>query len=314
MSVIARGEVPAANNRRRRSLAFRRRATPYLFVAPAVFIVSLVLVYPVVSGIVTSMRDVNLFRGLDEGPFIGLQNYAELFGDPKFINSLTRTFFIVGGSVVVGIVLSLVTALTLHSLPGFQRFFRSTTLIPFFVSGVAVGVSWRFLFNTDSGVPNTILGILGFAPVSWLGDEFRAMIVVILANTWAIAPLAILIILGGLQTVDPQMKEAARVDGAGGLAVLRHITLPSISPQIGLSLVWLSFASFSVFSMIMPMTGGGPLRATEVLAIFMYNEAFKAFNFGTGAAVMVVMLLITTLVSVVFLRIFGRESLLGNAR
>lgn len=280
------------------------RLTPYVLLFPAIGIVAGVLGYAVVRGIMMSFYQIEVWE--PGQPFVGLQNYRDLFGSSGFQNSLVISLIFVGATIVIGLLMSLVHALALNQIRFARAFFRSIALIPYLVSGVATAVMWRFLFTGDNAIATQISGALGLSTVSWLADPEKALMVITMANVWFIAPFATLILLAGLQTIDPELYAAADIDGASGPQKFVHITIPSIVPMLSLALMWLSFASFNMFDIILPLTGGGPGRSTEVLAVYMYQLAFRDLNYSTGAAVMIVILLINIALSAIFLRAAGR--------
>lgn len=271
---------------------------------PALVFVVGVLGYGVVNGFWLSIHDVTVWNV--ERPFVGLQNYVDLFTSPTFHNSLIRSLIFVGGTIGLGLVFSMTFALLLQDVTTGRGLLRAIALIPYLVSGVAAAVMWRFLFTGQGSLVQGIFAQLGFGEFTWLGDPTRALIVVTLANVWFISPFATLILLGGLQSVDTQLYDAAAIDGANGWNRFVHVTMPSIAPMLALSLMWLSFASFNMFDIILPLTGGGPGRATEVLAVYMYGLAFDRLDYSGGSAVMMVLLAINIAFSLLYLRI-GRE-------
>lgn len=280
------------------------RWVPYLLALPALAFVGAVLGYGVVNGLWLSLNDVSVYNL--ERPFVGLANYAELFTDPTFHNSLIRSLIFVAGTIGLGIVVSMGFALLLQEVRTGRGLLRAIALIPYLVSGVAAAVMWRFLFTGEGSLVQSIFARFGMEDLTWLGDPTRALIVVTLANVWFISPFATLILLGGLQSVDTQLYDAAAIDGANGWNRFVHVTLPSIAPMMALSLMWLSFASFNMFDIILPLTGGGPGRATEVLAVYMYQLAFDELDYSSGSAVMIVLLVINLTFSLLYLRI-GRS-------
>jgi ABC-type sugar transport system permease subunit len=273
-----------------------------VLLGPAVVMVAGVLGYAVVSGAVTSLFRVEVWTlGT---PFVGLENYQRLFRSPTFINSLTRSLIFVGGTIVLGSLISMAFALVLHAVRWGRGLFRAIALVPYLVSGVAAAVMWRFLFTGETSLVNMGIVAMGGTSIPWLARSDLALVVVTLANVWFISPFSTLILLGGLQSIDPQLYEAATIDGARSHQSFWHITMPSIAPMLALSFMWLSFASFNMFDIILPLTGGGPGRATEVLAVHMFQLAFRDLNYSTASAVMVVLLVINVGFSLLYLRIF----------
>ena len=294
--------TPLEHRRAVRRKRWGTALTLFVLLGPAVVMVIGVLGYAVVSGAITSLFRVEVWTlGT---PFVGFENYQRLFRSATFVNSLTRSLIFVAGTIVLGIVLSMGFALVLHAVRWGRGLFRAIALIPYLVSGVAAAVMWRFLFTGDTSLINMGLIAAGQQAIPWLARPNLALVVVTLANVWFISPFSTLILLGGLQGIDPQLYEAAKIDGARTHQCFKHITLPSIAPMMALSFMWLSFASFNMFDIILPLTGGGPGRATEVLAVHMYQLAFRDLNYSTASAVMVVLLVINVAFSLAYLRLF----------
>lgn len=290
----------------RPTLADRRRdlfqgTMPYLLVVPGLVLVLGVLGYAVVGGVQLSLNETDLFLNQT---FVGLKNYIKVFSDPRFQSSLWKTLVFVAASISLGITMSMVFALTLHKVMFGRRFFRGLSLVPYFVSGVAAAVMFRFIFTTSGGFVNVILETAGLPTPSWLGNPVLAFIVAVLANCWFMVPFASLLLLGGLQTVDRDIYDAAKIDGAPPFATFRRITLPLIKPMLGVSLIWISYISFSTFDIILALTAGGPQRATELLSIYMFEKAFLQLEFGAGAVLMVVLLSFNTALSIFYLKVF----------
>ncbi|MFN7103492.1 MAG: carbohydrate ABC transporter permease [Pseudorhizobium sp.] len=278
--------------------------TPYLLLFPAIGLVAGVLGYAVFRGILMSFFRIEMWT--PGQPFVGLDNYIALFQSETFLNSLRVSLIFVGATLVIGVTLSMIHALVLNNVQMGRGFFRAVALVPYLVSGVATAVMWRFLFTGSNSVASQAMAFLGMPTVSWLAQPDLALVVIIMANIWFIAPFATLILLSGLQTVDPELYAAAEIDGASALQKFIHVTIPAIMPMLALALMWLSFASFNMFDIVLPLTGGGPGRATEVLAVHMYQLAFRDLNYSMGAAVMIVILVINIVISAIFLSKSGR--------
>ena len=264
------------------------------------------LAYPAAFGTLTSFfSDASASR---ESEFVGFANYKTVLGNPKFWNSLQKTLIFVFGTIVLAQLLAVAFALLLQRAVGSGRIFRGVVIIPYLVTGIAAAEFWRVLFHTSLGLPNIVLKILGLGPAQWLGSTTNAMVVIILATTWVIAPLAMLIVFAGLQAIDPDYLDAAAVDGASVWQRFRYVTVPLISRQLMLSLLWISFSAFSAFAVIMRLTGGGPAGATETLSLQMYFTAFGRFRFAEGMSIMVVLLIINALLSLIYIRFMDTGS------
>ncbi len=283
----------------------KENSVPYLLVLPAFAFVAFILWFSVLYGIRMSFYQIEL--GIPGEPFVGLDNWFNLLSESRFQNSFRLSLIFVAGSVGLGFLLSFSFALGLKKVKLFSVGFQGLALIPYLVSGIATAIIYRFLFARGVGFVNHILVLLGIGRIEFLGTSHLAMIVAILANVWFIVPFSTLILLGGLQSIDPNLIEAAIVNGASKIDILRKITIPLIKPMIGIAMVWMSFASFNMFDVILPLTGGGPGRATEVLALYMYRLGFNMLRYSDGAVVMGVILIANLITSVLFLRIFRSE-------
>jgi ABC-type sugar transport system permease subunit len=286
------------------SIVGRSKVYPYAFIGPAAVIVGAILAFPVLYAAYSSMLHDDLLQ--QEKFFVGLANYVALAGNPDFWSGLRKSAVFVFGTVAAGQLLAVVFAFALNRALGALRFVRALTIIPYIVSSVAVAVMFRMFFNADFGLPNQILNSLGVDGVSWLGTPGMAMVTVIIAQIWGDLPLPIIIVLAGLQTIDTEMLDAASVDGATGWSRARYITLPLISPQLILSMVFLSFTALTTLGTILALTGGGPGTATQTLPLEMYRMAFDQFDMGQAMAVAIVIFLMNAVLAAGLLRLQRR--------
>jgi ABC-type sugar transport system permease subunit len=294
--------IKVANQRKWWQTARKHYLPAYLMILPAFVFVTLLLGYGLIAAIFDSVHKVEILS--PERPFVGLENYADLFANRYFRAALVRSLVFTVSSVVLGLVFSFIFALTLYHAKRWVGVLRTITLVPYLISGIAAAIIWRFLFSSTAGLVNATLYAIGIEPVSWFSNANNAMMVMILTNVWKIIPFSILILLAGLQSIDREVYDAAAVDGANRLQSFRHVTIPLLGPMIAISLIWLTFATFNMFDIILPLTGGGPRRGTEVLALYMYQVAFQQLNFSTGAAVMLILVSINLVMSLVYIRIF----------
>ena len=278
----------------------RQHVVPYVLLFPALVFVVGILGYAVVRAFWTSLH-IDHVLSIDK-PFVGLDVYIGLFQTRNFINSLVRSVIFVFSSVSLGLFIALAAALSLYAIRFLVGPSRAASLVPYMVSGISAAVTWRFLFSGDASLINMLIEMTGREGISWLGHPNRAMLVVILANVWKIAPFSVLILLSGLQSIDSELFDAAAIDGATGYRKLRYITLPLIAPMIGVSVVWLNFASFNMFDIVLGTTGGGPGRATDLLAVHLYRLAFQHLDFSSASAVMIILLVFNVLISAASLR------------
>lgn len=280
----------------------------YLSSAPAMIIVAVFLAFPMLYAAWQSLFDISPLT--TETSFVGFANYVGVFEDPAFWSSLGRTAVFVGGVIVIGLALSIIFAFALNRVVSRLRWIRGIAILPYIVSSVAAALMFRTLFNTDFGLPNQFLEFLGFEGISWLSDPFYAMIVVILAQVWTDLPLALLFILGGLQTIDKQLTEASYVDGANGWRSALYISLPLIIPQITLATIWFSFKALTSLGTVLALTGGGPGDSTQLLTLEMIRVGFDEYDTGTAMALVIIIFLLNAGLTLFYLalqRKFGMK-------
>ena len=299
------GRNPGPHSRESRLQRFANGVVPHALIAPGLLLVLIVMLYPTFHGVVLSFFDTNTFTRVTS--FVGFGQYIQLFRSPEFLNALTQTFVLVAGTVIIGIVTSIINALVLHHVSRGGRIWRTIVLIPWLISGIAVATIWRALFQPTGGYSTAVVMALGLNPVTWFASPFWSMSIIILASVWAISPFSMLIIYSGLQMVNPDMYEAAAIDGANALQRFAYITAPSVAPQFSLAMVFLSVGAVNSFEIIMLMTGGGPGRSTEVLAILLYRLGFDQLDFHAAAACMVLLLAINLMLSVFYLKLHSTK-------
>ena len=251
--------------------------------------------YPFINALVISFTDYNLVR---EPNFIGLANYTKLFHDEDFLGTLTATL----KYTVITVPLQLAFALFIAYILNFKlkgiNFFRTAYYIPSLLGGnVAVAVLWRFLFQQD-GLINRIIGVVGLQPVAWLSSPGGAMSVILILKVWQVGS-AMLIFLAALKDVPQDLYEAASVDGSTKLHSFIHITMPLITPTIFFNLVMQLVNAFQEFNGPYLVTGKGPLNATYLTSMYIYDNAFKYFNMGYASAASWILFLIIVAVTLI---------------
>lgn len=251
--------------------------------------------YPFINALVISFTDYNLVR---EPNFIGLANYTKLFQDEDFLGTLTATL----KYTVITVPLQLAFALFIAYILNFKlkgiNFFRTAYYIPSLLGGnVAVAVLWRFLFQQD-GLINRIIGVVGIQPVAWLSSPGGAMSVIIILKVWQFGS-AMLIFLAALKDVPQDLYEAASVDGSTKFHSFIHITMPLITPTIFFNLVMQLVNAFQEFNGPYLVTGKGPLNATYLTSMYIYDNAFKYFNMGYASAASWILFLIIVAVTLI---------------
>jgi multiple sugar transport system permease protein len=282
----------------RRLLPGRREARAgRLFVAPALALIGVFFVLPVLAGFALAATDFDIYAIGDPGTarFVGIANFAALLNDPVFWKALVNTFYfvLVGGPLSVAA--SLAAALLVNArVARFKGLFRTVYFAPVVTTLVAVAVVFRYLYHPRFGLANQILELVGLGPVNWLGDPHWAMPAIIVMSVWKNFGYNMIIFVAALQSIPVSLYDAARVDGAGVWQQFRHITLPALRPMLVFVGVITMIGAFQIFTEPYVMTGGtgGPLNATLSLVMYMYKQGFRWWNMGFGAAVALVLFLI----------------------
>lgn len=275
-----------------------RRIGPSLFLLPALALVGGLLLWPFARTAYLSFTE---YGGIGPAHFVGLQNYRDLLHDPQLSRSFTNTLYWVIGTLLLPVGLGLLIAVLSFDLRGGAAY-RLPFLVPYALSGTAIGVMWEFMLRSN-GALNGLLTSLGLEGLtrSWLLRPPLNTWSMIVASTWQSTGVSVLLFLIGLQVIPRDPVEAARLDGAEGWTLFRDITFPLLRPMtvvvVGISLV----NSLKTFDIIWVMTQGGPYRSSETLAVTMYRETFLLFRHGYGSAIAVVLSVIVLAVSLLYL-------------
>lgn len=276
---------------------------------PALAAILIFFVLPATASLILSFTDFDIYTLADIGNlrFVGLENYTRLVENPLFWKAMSNTllFVVIGTPFVVA--LSLCAAILVNSRwLAWRPVWRVALFAPYVTTLVATAVVWRYLLHTRYGLVNYLLSLAGIAPIDWLGSPIASLPAILLFVGWKTFGYNMIIFLAALQTVPRELDEAARIDGAGWLARLRHVTLPAIAPTVLLVSVLTVAAMFQLFAEPYVMTQGGPAQSTVTILYFMYEEGFKWWNLGSGAAVAVLLFLCILGVTLVQLRLAKR--------
>ena len=280
------------------------------FVAPALLVIGVFFLLPVLAALLMSLTDFDLYAVADVRNLrlIGLRNYARLLETPLFWQALGNTLYFVLVGAPLSICVSVGAALLLHArLARFRGFFRTALFAPVVTTVVAVAVIWRYLFNTRHGMLNYVLGGLGIRPIDWLGDPHWAMPAIIVFAVWKNFGYNMIIFLAGLQNIPEELYEAARIDGASTSRQFRHVTLPMLAPIVLLVSILTTAGYFQLFAEPYVMTQGGPLQSTVSVLYLMYEEGFKFWNLGSASAVAFVLFVLIFGVTLLELKLGRRE-------
>lgn len=278
-----------------------------IFILPALLWILVFTIYPFFYSFYISVTDMNLLR-MGQQEFIGLKNYIDLFQEKDFINScivsLKFSLAVVAGQFIVGFAL----AYLFHKKRFLSGLGRTSVILPWVVPPVALGLMWKWILRSGKmGLLNAIIIQLGGTPQDWLGKDL-ALFSLILVTIWIGVPFTFMLEMAGLQKIPSELYEAGAIDGAGGLQRFRYITIPLLKSTFLINLIMITIGTIGYFDIIFSLTGGGPNNATEVLPLYMYNSAFKFHQLGTGAAIAVIMLLISLVLTLVYMFVFRGEN------
>lgn len=280
-----------------------------LMVLPAVILLVGTILYPLLFNVNLSFHQVTLsnFRRGD-WPNVGLGNFVDVLTDTFNQAALWRTLAFAVATVTLQIALGLVGALAFNVRFLGKNLLMTVALVPMMITPVAVGLTWRMLLNTEWGIANYFLGLLGAPPLQWLSDPTWAFVSIVLVQVWWGVSFVILIILGGLTALPEEPYEAAAIDGATPTQAFWHITLPLLRPVIAVVATIRIIDAFREFDVIYTLTGGGPAGATRTFALQLYYTSFERGSFGLGAAQSLLLTLIILLFTVGLIRTIARPS------
>lgn len=277
-------------------------AASVILILPAALVMGAVVLYPIFTTARLSLTDAPLIS-LTSPSFVGLANYADWLSNPDFWRSLLITLLYTGGVTIGAYLIGLGTALLLNQeFPG-RAVLRGLVLLPWAVPEVAAVMTWNWMLDFQYGIVNSLLG----RTVGWVTDSAIAPWTVTIVTIWKQFPLATVVILAGLQAIPTELYEAANVDGASKLQQFVHITLPGLRPVNKVLIMLLILYSFKRISIVYLLTGGGPARATEILPVATYLEAFKYFRLGSASAIGILALLVSLIITLVYSKFFMRE-------
>jgi multiple sugar transport system permease protein len=285
------------------------RESPLPWLLPLGIILVFVFLYPILEIIRLSFTNASL---LDSEFSYTLDSYISLFSQTGFFQMLFVTAIFVTFSVGFQLFFGFVIAALINqgqklNLKG-TVVVRTAVLTAWAIPGVVIGIIWRMMYNeTEIGIFNYLGGLVGFEHTPFLSDPNFALFSVIVANIWRGTAFSMILIYAAIQTLPSDVMEAAKIDGANGLQRLFKVMLPMLAPILLITLIIISIDTFNTFDMVMALTGGGPGQSTEVIALSIYNTIFQNFNLGTGAATAVVLLVINVVMTLVYLKILGRQ-------
>ncbi|MBA5800229.1 MULTISPECIES: carbohydrate ABC transporter permease [Rhizobium] len=279
------------------------RVQALILLVPALAIYAVFALYPMLNVVILSFQKWN---GLDpQRQFVGLANYSAIFTrDPVFWVAFRNTVIWTLMSLIFPPMIGLLLALSLNQKIFGRNGLRAIFYLPVIIAPIAVATMWKWMYDPFFGLFSQLLtswGMQGWIN-DWLGNRDIALYSVFVAYLWQTVGFSMVLFLAGLQNVSQTLVEAARIDGAGRWAVFKHVTLPALRPTITIVLVLSVISSLKAFDIVYGLTGGGPAQSTQMLALWAFTQAMQIFDFGRGAAISVVLLLITMAVVIPYLK------------
>lgn len=283
-----------------------------LFIIPGAIVYTLFLIIPIIQAAYYSLYDWNGLGPLTD--YYALGNYERAFAHEVFQSSVIHSLLITSLSLCIQLPLAMSLALMVgRKLPG-RSIFRSIFFMPYVFSEIITAIIWTFVYNPGGGMLNTVLSTIfpNYVPQGWLANRDIALLAVFFVITWKYFGLHMILYMAGLQSINGEIEEASRIDGANELQVLRYVTLPLLAPTIRLTIYLSVLGSLNQFVLIWILTSGGPANATQVMATYMYRFGIKSFNLGFGSAVAVTIFAISLVFSIGYQRTVMRRDYAGS--
>ncbi|MFA9379455.1 MAG: carbohydrate ABC transporter permease [Acetanaerobacterium sp.] len=279
-----------------------------LYVVPALLVIALVMLYPLLYTFMTGFQESTLF--MDKPIFSGFDQYVKLFADKIFLltikNTLVWTFFSVLFQFAIGFAAAL--AVHQHFVKG-KPILRILLMIPWVLPSVIGASVWQWMYHPDFGLINYILESVGLidGKVSWLSSVDTALAAVIVVNVWKMFPFVMLMLEAALQSVSKELKEAATIDGAGRFRTFMTVTIPAISTTCFTVILLMTIWTLNAFTFIFTLTAGGPAHQTEVMSMYIYKTTFQNYDFGMASAASTVLFLLSIVISIAYFTLFKKE-------
>ncbi len=282
------------------------RERPYLFLLlPAFLIYTIITIYPMINAFIFSLTNWDGFS--TSVRLIGLGNFEYMLNDKAFFGALKNTLTFVVMDVVLQNVLGLSLALLLENKIYTRNTLRGLFFIPVVIPAIAASYIWTYIYTYNGGALNLILGKIGLGPFDYIGDPKSAIYFVILAGIWQWVVYRTVIYISGLQAIPAEIHEAAAIDGAGRFTRFTKVTIPMLMPAIKINVTLCTIGALKQFDLVYTMTGGGPGKATEVIATKIFKEAFERSDYGYGCAIGVVLFIIIMTITLLLNNLFNRK-------
>ena len=284
-------------------------------VAPALTVMLLVSLVPTLATVWEALHGHDARLPWLGRPFLGLANFAEAVGDPRVGSAALRTLAFAAVSVPLELMLGLALALIMHSAARGRAAIRVVALLPWAIPTVVAALVWRFMFDAQAGIVTAQLRVVGLIGESfdWFVHPLAAWVPIVGADVWKTTPFVAILLLAGLQGIDPTLHEAARIDGAGPVRRFVTITVPLLRPALIVAAAFRTLDALRLFDLAYVLTGGGPGTSTEPLSLYAFIALMQRLRFGYGSALSVMMFLLTFVVALLWVRALGRSFVGGRA-
>lgn len=281
---------------------------PYLYLAPALIVFTMFVALPIGAALYLSLTAWNGVSW-NTASFVGFQNYMDAFREPRFWNALRNNLILIPYFVILPTILGLIPAALVHQMQiRGSRWFQAGIFLPYIMPGVLIGVVWRWMLNPVFGPVNSVLKDMGFHPPTWLADFTWALPTIGFIGAWAAYGFCYVVFVAGIQKIPTDLYDAARLDGANAWQEFRGVTLPGLHREIAVVLSVNLINALRAYDVVKATTDGGPGDSTSVLALYMMNSAFGANQAGYGIAIAVFLAVVTLVLSLLVLRLFGERN------
>lgn len=276
----------------------RNKAAWYgaFFLLPALIYIFTIVIYPLLYSLYASFTDMRLTFPVTR--FSGLDTYAATLGNEIFHDAIVVTVIFLAAAIVAETVLGFLLALSFSRMQGTHPIMRALIMLPLIATPVTVGLVWKLMLNSDFGIINQLTDALGIARILWLADPTMAVVSIVLMDVWQWTPFMFLIMLAGLEGLPRDVFEAAEVDGATGLQILRRVTLPLMKRIIIVAIVFRFMFAIATFDTVFVLTKGGPARATDLITLFIQREGLVNLNVASASAASFLLLILVLILTI----------------
>ena len=289
------------------TLAKTESRDAWIMMAPAIILLLVIAVYPVLRTFWLSLHEMVLTNPGSEYPFIGLDNYIDIFKDERALNSILFTLKFTVTTVFFELIIGFAAALVMNKAFKGRGLVRAAILIPWAIPTSVSAMMWKFIYNDQYGLFNDILYKLGIIDSyqAWLSTAEGSFMALVITDVWKTAPYMALLILAGLQIIPEELYEAAKIDGANIFQRFRYVTIPNVKGTVLVALLFRTLDAFRVYDLVSVMTGGA--NQTESISLYAYNNLMSFLDFGYGSALAVLVFVIVFIISLIYMKAMGNQ-------